>query len=151
MLCDETSVSLCCAKEKLSFDLTWDRPYALRSLLTEAKTIPWQFCQNTRAYSTALSNASVKATCVARVLGLLAFTRSITMQESIYHYMGDMLPAKRREQAFLSLYIHGRDYSTQSPVRSEKSRSLSPTVLADLASVLHRVNQFMQTFQSLRE
>ncbi|CDF39624.1 Helicase-like protein [Chondrus crispus] len=144
--------STCCGKGKLSLPLLTDPPALLRSLLIDDTPRARGFRKNIRAYTSALSMASVVAKWVNRGPGTSNFNPTMTMQGEMYHYMGPMMPSEGRAPSFASVYIHDTDYGTQTRTRlGGASTRLEDTLLMQLTHMLHECNPYVQTVLSMRE
>ncbi|CDF40520.1 ATP dependant DNA helicase [Chondrus crispus] len=141
----------CCGNGKVSFPTAQSPPPFLRALLTGTEPRDRKFRNSLHVYDNVLSMASVVAKWVARGPGASNFNPTMTMQGRIYHYMGPLLPSTCRDPAFLSVYIHDTDYAEQSQIRAGRVRELDEGILTQLTAMLHHVNPYVQTFQSLRE
>lgn len=87
-------------------------PCVVASLLTETTSKRRQLRQTARAYSKALSMASVKTSREERGPGLSGFSTAITIPEPMYPYVGGILTKTETEEEFWSFYSHNVNYDT---------------------------------------
>ncbi len=93
--------------------------------------------------------APVPAKWMNRGEGRSHFSKTVTLQGRIHHFLGALQPAPGGSPAFLSVYIRDTVFYVHTELRSHNFAGVHRALLTNLASMLTQHNAYIQSFMSL--
>ncbi|XP_043211412.1 uncharacterized protein LOC122375900, partial [Amphibalanus amphitrite] len=132
----------CCHQGKVQLDFHPPPPDEMVELMTPGTAFYDEFRGKIRAYNTAFQLASMGCN-VVRHDG--AYHAAFTVQGSVCHRMGSLLPARGGEEQFMQVYFLDADEATAR--RATMCGGLDRAVLDILLGMLHEHNNYVRALQ----
>ena len=90
-----------------------ETPLLLRELLNACSAEARHFRKKISHYNSALAMAPVRAEFVGLCPGISKYNPTVTVNGSMYHEMGALLPPMGKKPRFAAVYIHDTDNPAQ--------------------------------------
>lgn len=121
----------------------------LDPLSTSPNKIKECFCQNIRDYNKSIAPGCVKNYRMACAPKRFTFTETRILQCRVYHYLGATVPFANNRFSLLSVYMSEIDGMTQGDAQQAQMYTLNSALHAQHTLMLHKYNQYLQSFLEL--
>ncbi|KAG2204923.1 hypothetical protein INT45_006334 [Circinella minor] len=143
--------NLCCQQGSVQLPELSPAPTEIIQRLHDTDPNSVHFRSNIRAYNNVLSFTSLGANIDHTVANARGSAYNFRIQGSMYHSIGSLLPNENEAPAFAQIYVLDTSSAETANRHAVAPVPLNDTILQQLQNMMHRLNPFVTSFQSMAE
>ena len=143
--------NICCQQGTVQLPELSPAPTEIVQRLYGSDSNSAHFRSNIRAYNNVLSFTSLGANIDHTVANARGRAYNFRIHRSMYHSIGSLLPNENKTPAFAQIYVLDNSSAETANRHAVAPVTLNNAVLQQLQNMMHRVNPFVTSFQSIAE